>query len=199
MELYGWEEPNMSEKETKFSEEHKRKISEAMKRKHAEKKAQKADEAEAEAEAESSAMIVKIFNDSNNDLPSYATAGSSGLDLRASKKIEIFPNTSRLVMTGLYVEIPIGYELQIRPRSGLALKHMMTVLNSPGTIDSDYRGEIGVIMMNHHPTNIYTIEVGDKIAQAVLGKVETVEWQNIESLDTLQKTERSHGGFGSTG
>jgi dUTP pyrophosphatase len=130
-------------------------------------------------------------------LPSYATAGSSGMDLCASidREIILQPLERILVKTGIAVEISEGYEIQIRPRSGLALKHGITVLNSPGTIDSDYRGEIGVILVNLGRDN-FKIEPGMRIAQAVLAKVEKAD---IEVIADLEETERGQGGFGSTG
>jgi dUTP pyrophosphatase len=140
---------------------------------------------------------IKIINNSTNDLPTYATIGSSGLDIRANlvEDITLKPLERFLVSTGLFVEIPIGYEIQIRPRSGLAIKNGITCLNSPGTIDSDYRGEIKVILINLSNESQIIVN-GDRIAQMVLQKIETLEWElNIE----LQKTERAEGGFGHSG
>ena len=142
-------------------------------------------------------MKVKIINKSNNPFPEYATSQSAGLDLRAFIKepITIEPFNRELISTGLYIELPEGYEAQVRPRSGLAIKYGITVLNSPGTIDADYRGEIGVILINH--SNIpFTVYSGDRIAQLVFNKVEQAEFVEVEELD---KTERGEGGFGHTG
>lgn len=126
--------------------------------------------------------------------PFYATPGAAGMDLSASESCEIQPGRFKTVSTGIKVAIPCGYELQIRPRSGLAAKYGITVLNAPGTIDSDYRGEIKVILINHGP-NTFIISPGDRIAQIVLAKVEQIEWVHGE----LDETSRSACGFGSTG
>lgn len=199
----------LSEKDTKLSDEHKKKISETLKKTHADRIEKKNAETLKEIENQllkkmkeeeiATHITVKVFNDSRNKLPSYATEGSAGLDLLASKRAVVNGGCCVLIMTGLFVEIPKGYELQIRPKSGLAVNHMLTVLNSPGTIDSDYRGEIGVLVINHNQTHKYIIEVGDKVAQAVLSKVETISWQNVESQEDLEETIRSDGGYGSTG
>lgn len=142
-------------------------------------------------------MKVKVINQSAFALPQYETASSAGMDLRANieEAVSIKPLDRALIKTGLFMEIPQGYEAQVRPRSGLALKKGLTVLNSPGTIDADYRGEIGVILVNlsHETVNI---EPGERIAQLVFAKVEQAELTNVE---TLNKTERGTGGFGSTG
>lgn len=140
---------------------------------------------------------VRIVNASKNNLPDYATSGSSGVDIRAylEHPITIKPSERILVPTGLFVEIPEGYEIQIRPRSGLAIKQGITCLNTPGTIDADYRGEIKVILINLSAEE-HTIQSGDRIAQMVLQKVERIEWV---AADTLDETERGAGGFGSTG
>ena len=142
-------------------------------------------------------MKVKIINKSNNPIPEYATSQSAGMDLRAFIKepITIEPFNRELISTGLYIELPEGYEAQVRPRSGLAIKYGITVLNSPGTIDSDYRGEIGVIFINHSNTP-FTIYSGDRIAQLVFNKVEQAELVEVDDID---KTERGEGGFGHTG
>jgi dUTP pyrophosphatase len=118
-------------------------------------------------------MLVKIVNKSSNALPQYETGGSAGLDVRSAENVTIAPGSSQLIKTGLFIEIPYGYEIQVRPRSGLALKHGITVLNSPGTIDSDYRGEIGVILINHGQS-AFEIKSGDRIAQLVMAKVEHI-------------------------
>jgi len=142
-------------------------------------------------------MKVAIINKSNNALPSYETAASAGLDIRAfiEEKLTLSPGERKLIKTGLFLEIPEGYEAQVRPRSGLALKNGITVLNSPGTIDADYRGEIGVILINHSSEN-FQINSGDRIAQLIFAKVEQAVWFETESLN---ETERGLGGFGSTG
>jgi len=143
-------------------------------------------------------MEVKIkFLDNNslNKLPVYATEGSAGMDFFACGNYELLPGDVRLVRTGVALEIPNGFELQIRSRSGLALKNHVFVLNAPGTIDSDYRGEIGVIMSNLGPY-MYRINEGDRIAQGVLAKYEKAELNLVEDIS---ETERSGGGFGSTG
>jgi len=142
-------------------------------------------------------MQVQVINKSRNELPKYETDGSAGLDVRCSEiyDIEIPPGSSAMVSTGLFVAIPYGYEIQVRPRSGLAAKYGVTVLNSPGTIDADYRGEIKVILINHG-RDIFTIKTGDRIGQLVLNKVEQIEWRQVSELDT---TDRGAGGFGSTG
>lgn len=142
-------------------------------------------------------MKVNIINRSDNELPAYETTASAGLDLRAflPEKIVLRPLERALVRTGLFMEIPEGYEAQVRPRSGLALKHGITVLNSPGTIDADYRGEIGVILVNLSQEP-FGIESGDRIAQMVFAKVEQAEWTETGSLS---ETSRGEGGFGSTG
>ena len=142
-------------------------------------------------------MKVAIINKSNNALPSYETSASAGLDIRAfiEEKLTLSPGERKLIKTGLFLEIPEGYEAQVRPRSGLALKNGITVLNSPGTIDADYRGEIGVILINHSSEN-FKINSGDRIAQLIFAKVEQAVWFETESLN---ETERGQGGFGSTG
>lgn len=144
-------------------------------------------------------MEIKIINKSNNPLPTYATSGSAGMDLKASLKemeeIIIRPGERKLIPTDLFIQLPEGYEAQIRPRSGLALKNGITVLNSPGTIDSDYIGNIGVILMNQSIDNFF-VRNGDRIAQMVIAKYEKV---NFVAVDTLEETERGSGGFGHTG
>lgn len=140
---------------------------------------------------------VKIVNLSKNPLPEYATFGSSGVDIRAAldAPIVLQPMARDLVPTGLFVEIPLGYEIQIRPRSGLAIKQGITCLNTPGTIDADYRGEIKVILINLS-AEPQTIKPGDRIAQMVLQKVEQIQWVPATELGP---SERGEGGFGSTG
>lgn len=140
---------------------------------------------------------VKIVNKSKHDLPHYETEASAGMDLRANieKKINLKPLERALVKTGLFIELPIGFEAQVRPRSGLALKHGVTVLNAPGTIDADYRGEIGVILVNLS-SDTYVIEDGNRIAQLVIAHHERAEWEEVKKLGD---TDRGEGGFGSTG
>ena len=141
-------------------------------------------------------MKVKIINKSNNPLPSYATISSAGMDLRAfiQSKETVLSGETKIINTGIFVEIPIGYEAQIRPRSGLAFKNQITVLNTPGTIDSDYRGEIKVILINLSNIN-FVINNGDRIAQMVINKYEKISWNQVDKLEeTIRK-----GGFGSTG
>lgn len=142
-------------------------------------------------------MKIKIVNRSHHALPQYATALSAGLDLCANLEegITLQPMERRLVPTGLSIALPEGYEAQVRPRSGLALKHGITLLNTPGTIDADYRGEIGVIMVNLSDTP-FNIADGDRIAQLVIARYEQAEWEAVEALDS---TERGDGGFGHTG
>ena len=142
-------------------------------------------------------MKVKIINASPNPLPAYETLSSAGLDLRAHLKdpVRLDPLQRAVVGTGLYIELPRGYEAQIRPRSGLAAKQGITVLNSPGTIDADYRGEIGVILANLSNEAV-TIDPGDRIAQMVISQHARAEWVEVEALSD---TERGKGGFGSTG
>lgn len=146
---------------------------------------------------EKKAMQVKIVNRSNNPLPAYSTALSAGMDLRANldQPVILKPLERILVPTGLYIELPAGYEAQIRPRSGLAFKKGITVLNSPGTIDADYRGEIQVILINLSGEN-FKIEHGERICQMVIARHETVGWQPVE---ILEETVRGDGGFGHTG
>ena len=142
-------------------------------------------------------MKVKVVNKSKNDLPNYSTIASAGMDLRANIDAPILlkPLSRTIVRTGIFMELPIGYEAQVRPRSGLAFKKGITVLNSPGTIDADYRGEVGVILVNLSDEE-FIIEDGERIAQMVLSKHEQVNWFEVE---TLEETERGSGGFGSTG
>ena len=140
---------------------------------------------------------VKIINQSNNALPEYATIGSAGMDVRAHLEVPytLQPFERTMIPTGLFVEIPQGYEIQVRPRSGLAIKQGITCLNTPGTIDSDYRGEIKIILINLSQEK-QVIQPGDRIAQMVLQQVEQVKWKETERLET---TERGEGGFGHTG
>ncbi|MFV0365833.1 MAG: dUTP diphosphatase [Mangrovibacterium sp.] len=142
-------------------------------------------------------MQVKIVNKSSNELPAYGTAQSAGLDLRANleEAVVLKPLQRALIPTGLHLELPVGYEAQIRPRSGLAAKHGIGVLNSPGTIDADYRGEIKVILVNLSNED-FTVEHGERICQMVIAKHETVSWEEVE---ILSDSERGAGGFGHTG
>ena len=144
-----------------------------------------------------SKVKVRIINQSSNPLPAYATAGSAGMDLMANiqQPVSLGPLKRALVPTGLFIELPAGYEAQVRPRSGLAIKHGITCLNSPGTIDSDYRGELKIILVNLSDQE-HVIQHGDRIAQMVVQKVETVEW---DSVNTIEVTSRNDGGFGHTG
>ncbi len=140
---------------------------------------------------------VRIVNRSTNELPAYGTPQSAGMDLRAwlNEPVTLQPLERRLIPTGVSIELPEGYECQVRPRSGLALKRGLTLLNTPGTIDADYRGEIGVIMVNLD-SKPQTIENGERICQMVVARHECVEW---EAVDTLSESERGEGGFGHTG
>ncbi len=142
-------------------------------------------------------MQVKVINKSKHPLPQYETIGSAGMDIRAhiEEAITFAPLERVLVKTGLFVEIPLGYEMQVRPRSGLAFKKGITVLNSPGTIDADYRGEIGVLLVNLS-SEPFVIEDGERIAQLVLASHEQAQWQEV---DILEESNRGQGGFGSTG
>lgn len=142
-------------------------------------------------------MICKIVNKSTNATPAYATAQSAGMDLRANlaEPVILKPLERAMIPTGLFIELPVGYEAQVRPRSGLAAKHGITVLNTPGTIDADYRGEIKVILINLS-NDAFEIQHGERIAQMVIAKHETVQW---EEVDNLSETERGAGGFGSSG
>ena len=142
-------------------------------------------------------MVIKIINSSHHDLPNYETIASAGMDLRANiaEPIILKSLERTIVKTGLFIELPIGYEAQVRPRSGLAAKKGITVLNTPGTIDADYRGEIGVILVNLSHQD-FVIENGERIAQLIIAKHERAEWIEVEELS---ETSRGEGGFGSTG
>lgn len=142
-------------------------------------------------------MNIKIINKSNHDLPHYETNASAGMDLRAfiPESITLQPLERAIIKTGLFIELPVGVEAQVRPRSGLAAKKGITVLNSPGTIDADYRGEIGVILVNLS-NEAFVVENGERIAQLVIAKHERADWNLV---DTLSETKRGEGGFGSTG
>ncbi|MEK9750049.1 MAG: dUTP diphosphatase [Flavobacteriaceae bacterium] len=142
-------------------------------------------------------MDIKIINTSSHDLPSYQTALSAGMDLRANnlEPIELGPLERAIIPTGIFIELPTGYEAQIRPRSGLAAKKGVSLVNSPGTIDADYRGEIGVILVNLS-NDPFTVERGERIAQMVIAKHEQARWIEV---DQLEESERGEKGFGSTG
>ena len=142
-------------------------------------------------------MNIKIINKSQHALPNYVTNASAGMDLRANltEPITLEPLGRAIIPTGLFIELPIGYEAQVRPRSGLAAKKGVTVLNSPGTVDADYRGEIGVILVNLS-AEPFVIENGGRIAQMIIAKHERAEWSQVE---VLSETDRGAGGFGSTG
>lgn len=142
-------------------------------------------------------MYVKIVNQSTNPLPGYSTVHSAGMDLRAnlSEPVVLKPLQRALIPTGLFIELPVGYEAQIRPRSGLALNKGITVLNSPGTIDADYRGEVGIILINLSGED-FVIEHGERICQMVIARHEHIAWEMVE---ILEETQRGSGGFGHTG
>lgn len=143
-------------------------------------------------------MKIRVINNSSNPLPAYETTASAGMDIRAflpDGPILIKPLQRMLIPTGLYMEIPVGYEVQIRPRSGLALKHGITVLNSPGTIDADYRGEVKVLLINFSDTD-FEVKSGDRIAQMIAAKHEQASWEEAE---LLSETGRGAGGYGHTG
>ena len=142
-------------------------------------------------------MTINIINKSSHQLPEYETIASAGMDLRAniSEAVILKPLARAIIKTGLFIEPPVGFEAQVRPRSGLAAKYGLTVLNSPGTVDADYRGEIGVILVNLSNTD-FKIEDGERIAQLVIAKHERAAWNEVEQLNV---TSRGEGGFGSTG
>ncbi|MCK5824212.1 MAG: dUTP diphosphatase [Ichthyobacteriaceae bacterium] len=142
-------------------------------------------------------MDVKVINKSKHQLPEYETIASAGMDIKANIDTDVVlkPLERVIIKTGIFMQIPVGYEAQVRPRSGMAAKHGITVLNSPGTIDSDYRGEVGVILVNLSNAN-FTIKDGERVAQLVFAKHEHIKWNQTEELDS---TNRGEGGFGSTG
>lgn len=142
-------------------------------------------------------LNIDIVNKSHHPLPTYATEGSAGMDVRAflNDPVTLLPGQRALIPTGLYIALPQGYECQIRPRSGLAIKHGISLVNSPGTVDSDYRGEIGVIVINHSDKP-FTVNDGERICQMVIAPYTRVGWTQVESLD---ETERGAGGFGHSG
>lgn len=144
-------------------------------------------------------FMVKFVNESNNEDPEYATLGASGFDLRANEDTVLKAGEFKGISTGLYFELPVGYEIQVRPRSGLAFKNGVTVLNSPGTVDSDYRGEVKVILINHGKVD-FKIAKGDRIAQAVIANVLAKNFINLTKVNSISNdTDRGTGGFGSTG
>jgi dUTP pyrophosphatase len=142
-------------------------------------------------------VSIKLVNQSDNDVPQYATAGSAGMDLRANLKEPVIlkPLQRQMIPTGLFIELPVGYEAQVRPRSGIANKQGITCLNSPGTVDSDYRGEIKIILINLSDVE-QTIHHGDRIAQLIIARVEQAKWQLVQQLNN---STRGEGGFGHTG
>lgn len=142
-------------------------------------------------------MKIEVVNKSKHALPEHKTIGSAGVDLRANldEPVVLNPGDFTLIKTGLFMAVPDGFEAQVRPRSGLALKHGVTVLNTPGTIDADYRGEVGVILINHSKEP-FTVNDGERIAQLVIARHETIDWQEVNELP---ETHRGQGGFGSTG
>ncbi len=142
-------------------------------------------------------MIIRVINKSKNNLPAYETAHAAGMDLRADVETTVVlkPMERKLIPTGLYIELPEGFEAQIRPRSGLAFKHGIGIVNSPGTIDADYRGEIKVLLINFSLDD-FEINTGDRIAQMVVAKHERVDWEQVE---VLNETQRGEGGYGHTG
>lgn len=152
------------------------------------------------SDRQSPTVVVRVANIGQDALPAYATPQSAGLDLRARLEgpVVLQPGERRLVPTGLHIELPDGFEAQVRPRSGLAFKHGLTVLNSPGTIDADYRGEIGVLLV-HHGQEPFTLEPGERIAQLVVAAYARVQWSSVEQPEDLAITDRGAGGFGHTG
>jgi len=143
-------------------------------------------------------MKINIINKSGNPLPTYLTEGSAGMDLYANlnKNVLILPLRRELIPTGIFIELPMGYEAQIRPRSGMAIKSGLTIINTPGTVDSDYRGEIMICLVNLNEDINCIVRNGDRIAQMIISKHETAEWNVVE---TLSNTQRGSGGFGSSG
>lgn len=141
-------------------------------------------------------MKVQIVNKSTNPLPAYQTNGAVGLDLQANESTMIEPGQRSLISTGIYIAIPEGFEGQVRPRSGLAINSGITILNTPGTIDSDYRGEVKVILYNSSKDSTLNINIGDRIAQLIISPIQKVELEEVQELD---ETDRGEGGFGSTG
>lgn len=143
-------------------------------------------------------LDVKVFNNSPNELPKYETPGAAGLDLKSAVDYILKPGEYKMIPTNMHIKLPDGYEAQVRPRSGLAVKYGISVVNSPGTVDADYTGQIGVILINHG-ADPFEIKIGDRIAQMVVNKVEQLNWVPVDSIEALGETERGQGGFGSTG
>lgn len=145
-------------------------------------------------------MKVKIFNTSKHPLPQYATNGSAGMDLRANipQTVIIQPGERVLIPTGIHLQLPVGYEARIQPRSGLAIKKGITCLNTPGCVDSDYRGDVGIILINHS-NEPFAINDGDRIAQMIISKYEQIDWEPVTSMTELEETERGQDGFGHSG
>jgi dUTP pyrophosphatase len=143
-------------------------------------------------------LDVKVFNNSPNELPKYETPGAAGLDLKSAVDYILKPGEYKMIPTNMHIKLPDGHEAQVRPRSGLAVKYGISVVNAPGTVDADYTGQIGVILINHG-TNPFEIKIGDRIAQMVVNKVEQLNWVPVDSIEALGETERGQGGFGSTG
>lgn len=143
-------------------------------------------------------LDVKVFNNSPNELPKYETPGAAGLDLKSAVDYILKPGEYKMIPTNIHIKLPDGYEVQVRPRSGLAAKYGISVVNSPGTVDADYTGQIGVILINHG-ADPFEIKIGDRIAQMVVNKVEQLNWVPVDSIEALGETERGQGGFGSTG
>lgn len=143
-------------------------------------------------------MKVNIYSETINELPEYSTIDSAGMDVRSAIEVIVPAHGRVLIPTNLYVGIPEGYEIQVRPRSGLALKYGITVLNTPGTIDADYRGNVGVILINHSDNN-FVVKIGDRIAQIVLAKYERIEWNEVNNKEALGMTDRGTTGFGDSG
>lgn len=141
---------------------------------------------------------VKVFNNSNNELPKYETPGAAGLDLKSTIDYILNPGEFKMIPTNIHIKLPEGYEAQVRPRSGLAAKYGISVCNTPGTVDSDYTGQIGIILINHGADQ-FVIKEGDRIAQMVINKVEQLNWIPVDNLEALGETERGQNGFGSTG
>lgn len=142
---------------------------------------------------------VEVFNESGNELPVYAQEGDSGMDVRAKHCVTLRPKETNLIPTGLFVAIPEGFEIQVRPRSGMSLKTSLRIANTPGTVDSCYRGEICIIAQNTHSSLDFTIAAGERVAQLVLQRVPKIMWVPVKSKDRLGDTERGTGGFGSSG
>jgi dUTP pyrophosphatase len=144
---------------------------------------------------------IQVFTEFNHDfgLPAYETLGAAGMDIRANEKVTLQPKETQLIKTGLFVAIPEGFEIQVRPRSGMSLKTKLRIANAPGTVDSDYRGEVCIIAENTHGSVEMHIGLGERIAQIVLQRVPQIDWVSVNSREELTKTIRGEGGFGSSG